>query len=86
MALYVVQFCLELGFFEVIFEGDAQEAISERSQLESPYISRIGHFIESITQEVRRCRLSLFVFAHRSKNSAAHALATEATFNNVNDM
>jgi hypothetical protein len=84
-ALYAVQFCLQLGFFEVIFEGGAQEAGSEEVNSNPPYLFRIGHFIESIILKVRQCKSSLSVFAHRSKNSAAHILAREATFNNVND-
>jgi hypothetical protein len=83
-ALYAMQFSKEVGFFYVLFEGDAQAVIKEiKSQ--RPYLSRIVHFIESIILERQQCRKSSFVFAHRSKNGAAHVLACETAFDNVNE-
>jgi len=46
-ALSAVQFSLEVGFFDVVFEGDEQTVIKEINS-QPPHISRIGHFIESI--------------------------------------
>ncbi len=83
-ALYAVQLSLEVGFFDVVFEGDAQAVIKE-IDWQPPHLSRIGHFIKSITLERKQCRKSSFVYAHISKNGAAHVLACEAAFGNVNE-
>jgi len=83
-ALFAVQFCIEVGFFDVVFEGDAQTVIKEIDS-QPPHLSRIGHFIESIASVRQQCRNSNFVYVHRSINGAAHVLACEAAFSNVNE-
>jgi ribonuclease HI len=82
--LYAVQFNMEVSFFDVVFQGDAQAVIKETDS-QPLHLSRIGHFIESITLERQQCRKSNFVYVHWSKNGAAHILACEATFGNVNE-
>jgi hypothetical protein len=42
-ALFAVQFCIEVGFFDVVFEGDAQSVIKEIDS-QPPHLSRIGAF------------------------------------------
>jgi hypothetical protein len=83
-ALFAVQFSIEVGFFDVVFEGDAQTVIKEIDS-QPPHLSRIGHFIESIASVRQQCRNSNFVYVHRSINGAAHVLACEAAFSNVNE-
>jgi hypothetical protein len=83
-ALFAVQFSLEVGFFYVVFEGDAKTVIKEIDS-QPPHLSRIGHFIESIAIVRQRCRNFSFVYVHRSNNGATHVLACEAAFSNVNE-
>jgi hypothetical protein len=46
-AIYAMIFCKEVGFFDVIFEGDALQVVKE-IQSTPPYTSRFGHFVGSI--------------------------------------
>lgn len=76
-ALWAMQFSKE-GVFEVIFEGDAAQVVSELHS-DPPYLSEIGHFIESIIQELQGLRSARFVHVHRESNIiAAHVFANEA--------
>jgi len=79
-ALFAVQFRLEVGFFDVVFEGDAHAVIKEIDS-QPPHLSRVGHFIESIVKgngaEIPDLILSI--------EGAAHVLACEAAFGNVNE-
>jgi hypothetical protein len=43
-----------------------------------PFLSRIGHFVESIRQEVGLLQSSCFNFTPREANSVAHTLAKDA--------
>jgi hypothetical protein len=61
--LYAVQFNMEVSFFDVVFQGDAQAVIKETDS-QPLHLSRIGHFIESITLERQQCRKSNFVYVH----------------------
>jgi ribonuclease HI len=49
-ALLGMQFSKEIGFLDVIFEGDAAQVINEIN-FEPPYTSRVGHFLENIHLE-----------------------------------
>lgn len=69
-ALFAVQFCIEVGFFDVVFEGDAHTVIKEINS-QPPHLSRIRHFIESIASVRQQCRNFSFVYVHRSINGAA---------------
>jgi ribonuclease HI len=51
-ALNAVQFCKEVGFLDVMLEGDASQVIREVNS-GPPILSRIGHFVESIRREVK---------------------------------
>jgi len=83
-ALLAVQFSKEVGFFDVILEGDAAKVINEINS-EPPYSSRIGHFLENIHIEKGCFRSVLFSFIPRECNSAAHNLAKEASNNFVDN-
>jgi hypothetical protein len=43
-----------------------------------PYLSRSGHFIEGIKQEVLHLRSHSFVYVPKALNEAAHTLAKSA--------
>lgn len=73
-ASHAVTFSLEVGFFDVIFEGDALNVIREVNS-SPPYLFRSGHFIEGIKQEVLHLRSRSFVHVPRALNEAAHTLA-----------
>jgi hypothetical protein len=83
-ALFAVQFSFKVGFFDVAFEGDAQTVIKEIDS-QPLHLSRIEHFIENIAFVRQQCINSSFVYVHRSNNGAAHVLAYEAAFSNVNE-
>lgn len=76
-ASYAVNFCLEVGLFNVIFEGDALNVIREVNS-NPPFLSRSGHFVEGIKQEVHHLRSFAFVHVPRVLNEAAHTLAKSA--------
>jgi hypothetical protein len=67
----------ELGFQQVIFEGDAQQVVQTINS-ESPCNTSYGHLIEDIRVRLRSLCNSQFNFVRRTANSAAHALAVEA--------
>jgi ribonuclease HI len=48
---HAVIFSKEVGFFDVIFEGDALQVVQE-IQSTSPHACNFGHFVESIKQEL----------------------------------
>jgi hypothetical protein len=75
-----VQFIKEVGFFDAIFERDAVQVISEINS-GPPYLSRLGHFLESIHMEKQFLRLCTFSFMSRDANFIAHCLAKETACN-----
>jgi hypothetical protein len=76
-ALWAVLFCKEVGFFEVVFEGDSAQVVGEI--LSNPtYLSSSGHLIESIVKELNCFRSASFVHVTRECNIVAHTLAMEA--------
>jgi hypothetical protein len=81
-ALLAMQFSKEVGFFYVIFEGDAAQVINEINSV-PPYTSRVGHFLENIHLEKGCFKSVTFSFIPRECNSAAHNLANEASNNYV---
>jgi ribonuclease HI len=50
-ALWAVQFCKEVGFFEVLFEGDAAQVVADIKS-KRPQFSKSGIFVESIRSEI----------------------------------
>jgi hypothetical protein len=49
-ALFSMQFSKEVGFLDVVFEGDAAQVVKEINFV-PPYVSRVGHFLENIHLE-----------------------------------
>lgn len=72
-------------FCDVILKGDALQIV-RKANSDPPHLSRIGHFIESIQQELQGFSTSSIVFVSRECNSAAHVLANEAVANNVDSV
>jgi hypothetical protein len=76
-AHWAVLFCKEVGFFEVVFEGDSAQVVGEILS-NPPYLSSSGHLIESLVQELNGFRSVSFVHVTRECNNAGHMLAKEA--------
>jgi len=81
-ALQAVQFSKEVGFWDVIFEGDAAQVVKELTT-HSLSFSKVGHFMESIQVEKQHFQLAIFQAIPRVCNMAAHTLAKEASSNYV---
>jgi hypothetical protein len=84
-ATYAVSFSKEVGFFEVIFEGDALNVIKEVNS-NPPFLSSVGHLVEGIRNEVGFFRTYSFVHVARGLNEAAHILAKTVITNVVDDV
>jgi ribonuclease HI len=84
-ALSAMYFCMEVGFFEVITEGDAIQVLKAINSY-PPFLSKFGHFVESIHYEKRYFKSVDFSFTPREGNAVAHALATEASKQKVNNV
>jgi ribonuclease HI len=76
--LQAVKFSKEVGFWDVIFEGDAAQVVKEIKSNSSSF-SKVGHFIESIYLEKQYFQSTKFQAIPRSCNMAAHTLAKEAS-------
>ncbi|XP_059450922.1 uncharacterized protein LOC132181699 [Corylus avellana] len=77
-ALHAEGLCRDLGFYDIIFEGDSLsmvKAIGERD----PNWLRYGHIVEDIKTVLRTLRQWKICHAKREANIAAHGLAKEAT-------
>ncbi|XP_062166249.1 uncharacterized protein LOC133872693 [Alnus glutinosa] len=77
-ALFAMHFSKEMGFLDVIFEGDAVQVVKEINSV-PPYVSRVGHFLENIHLEKGYFRSVRFSYTPRECNAAAHVLAKEAS-------
>jgi hypothetical protein len=71
-----------VGFWDIIFEGDATQVVKEIT-IQSSSFSKVDHFIESIYLEKQLFRSAKFQAIPRTCNMAAHTLAKEATANFV---
>jgi predicted metal-dependent RNase len=78
-----MQFCKEAGFFEVVFEGDAAQVVAEINS-GPPHLSKSGHFVESICQEIHYLPTIDFKHVHQESNMAAHVMAKHALTSNEN--
>jgi ribonuclease HI len=79
-ALLAVQFSKEVGFMDVMFEGDAVQVVKE-IQFEHSSFSRLGHLLECIQSEMQSFRMVNFYYIPRGCNKAADTLAKEASQN-----
>ena len=74
----VVIFCKEMGYNNVIFEGDAMQVI-KAIEMEGPCMCSYGHMIESIFEELRSFENASFIHVNQKANYAAHELAKLVT-------
>jgi ribonuclease HI len=84
-ALSAMYFCTEVGFFDVILEGDAKQVLQAINS-NPPFLSKFENFIESIHHEKRNFRSVDFSFIPREGNAVAHAFAAEASKQKVNNV
>lgn len=80
VALLAVQFSKEVGFMDVMFEGDVAQVVKE-IQIEHSSFSRIGHLLECIQSKMRSFKMVNFSYIPRVCNKAADTLAKEASHN-----
>jgi ribonuclease HI len=76
-ALGAMQFCRDVGFFDVMLEGDAAQVIAEIKS-DSPLFSMSGLFVESIGNEIKHLWSAIFLHTSRETNMAAHVMAKHA--------
>jgi len=84
-ALFAISFCREVGFFEVMFEGDALQ-VAQEINTGNPPLSRIGHFVESIRKELEGFRFSSVSYCCREANCVAHELAKKASSKGIDEV
>ena len=77
-AVHAIMFCKELGYTNILFEGDAQQVIRAIGE-EGPCFSSFGHLIDCIHNELRDLERDSFIHVLREANGAAHLLAQLAT-------
>jgi hypothetical protein len=77
-AIHAIMFCKELGYANLIFEGDALQIIKAIGE-EGPCLSSFGHLIECIRNELRDFECASFIHVMREANGEAHMLAQLAT-------
>jgi hypothetical protein len=77
-AVHAILFCKELGYSNILFEGDALQVIKAIGE-EGPCFNSFGHLIDCIHSELRTLEQARFIHVRREANSAAHLLAQLAT-------
>jgi hypothetical protein len=76
-ALHAVLFCVEMGYSEAWFEGDALQVVNEVNSTK-PCDSMHGHLVEAIKKGLQGLNRLLFTHVQRELNVAAHELAVAA--------
>jgi hypothetical protein len=76
-ALHAVLFCVEMGYSEAWFEGDALQVVNEVNSAK-PCDSMHGHLVEAIKKGLQGLNRLLFTHVQRELNVAAHELAVAA--------
>ena len=77
-ATHAVAFAREMGFGQIIFEGDALKIVNDVNS-EGPCTSMHGHFVKGIQAEMQAFEKVYFNYVRRDANNAAHRLAKLAT-------
>ena len=77
-AAHAVAFAREMGFGQIIFEGDALNIVNDVNS-EGPCTSMHGHFVKGIQAEMQAFEKVYFNYVRRDANNAAHRLAKLAT-------
>jgi ribonuclease HI len=79
MAAYkAVVFCKEVGFYEIILEGDAKQVVDDVNS-RTPNHDVAGHFVEGIIMEMQGLRQVSISHVGRYANNIAHLLVKEAS-------
>jgi hypothetical protein len=78
-AVHAIMFCKDLGYANVIFEGDALQIIKAIGE-EGPCLSSFGHLIDCIHNELRQLECASLIHVKREANYGAHLLATMSTW------
>jgi ribonuclease HI len=79
MAAYeAVIFCKDVGFYEIILEGDAKQVVDDVNS-RSPKQDVSGLFVEGIKMEMQELRGVSIAHVNREANNVAHLLAKEAS-------
>jgi hypothetical protein len=76
-ATHAVLFSKDVGFFDVIFEGNALQ-VTCKIQSAPPHASHFSHSVEIIQQKFVGFRSSCVVYTYRETNGVTHALAKQA--------
>jgi hypothetical protein len=74
-AMEAVTFSREAGFFKPFFKGILQ--VVKAVNANTPNLSKIGHFVESIKTELSFFRDASFVHVSREFNGVAHTFAKD---------
>lgn len=77
-ALYTTIFNGEIGFFDIILEGNALR-IMKKVNFATPCFSSSGHFIKYIKLDLGSLRTSSVEHVKRKANLVEHGLARKAT-------
>lgn len=76
-AFYAVEFSKKMGFYDMIFEGNALQVVNA-VKAESKNLSKFGHIVDGIKIGLRQLRSWKIIHVKRDMNSAAHIPAREA--------
>jgi hypothetical protein len=78
MAATNAVFCKEMGFSNILFEGNALQVIKAIEE-EDPCLRNYGHIIDCIRRETNSLENARFIHVKREANNVAHTLAKLAT-------
>jgi len=67
-AVEAVPFCTEVGFFEVLLEGDAKQVVTEVN-VAGPNLSAVGQFVTGIQVELQGLRHTTMVYVGKESNN-----------------
>jgi ribonuclease HI len=77
-ALRATEFCVEMGFFDIILEGDSLTVVKAIGDAEAS-MRPFGQIVEDIKEVLGSLRSWLICHVKRDANQAAHGLAKNAT-------
>jgi hypothetical protein len=78
VAYEAVVFCKEVGFYEIMLEGDVKQVVNDVNS-RTPNHDVAGHFVEGIIMEMQGLRQVSISHVGRDANNVAHLLAKEAS-------
>jgi len=78
-ALFALEFCCDLGYVNVVSEGDSSQIIKAVTNSDYP-LHKIGHFLKAIKQRAGAFSVCKWSHCVRDANEVAHLLARRASF------